>query len=41
VSGVVRRVPKIDFQTATKAALSGLHDEEVLEVAASEGRILD
>src|SRR6266480_7495678 len=40
VSGVVRRVPEIDFQTATKAGLSGRHDEQVLEVAASEGRIL-
>jgi len=40
VSGVVRRVPEIDFQTAIEARLSGLRDEKVLEVAASEGRVL-
>ena len=40
VSGVVRRFPEIDFQTASQAGLSGLRDEQVLEVAASEGRIL-
>src|SRR2546421_6978773 len=40
VSGVVRRHPEIDFQTATEAGLSGLKDEQVLEVAASEARIL-
>jgi len=40
VSGVVRRHPEIDFQTATEAGLSGLRDEQVLKVAASEGRIL-
>ena len=40
VSGVVRRHPEIDFQTATEAGLSGLKDEQVLEVAAGEARIL-
>jgi len=40
VSGVRRRIPEIDFQTATEAKLSGLRDELVLKVAASEDRIL-
>lgn len=40
VSGVLRRVPEIDFQTANEAELEGLTDLEVLALAASEGRIL-
>ena len=40
VSGVVRRHPEIDFQTATEGGLSGLRDEDVLKIAASKGRIL-
>ena len=40
VSGVVRRHPEIDFQTATEAGLSGLSDEDVLKIAASKDRIL-
>src|SRR5881296_783775 len=40
VAGVIRRVPEIDFQTATEAGLRGLPDERVLEVSAREGRIL-
>lgn len=34
------RIPAIDFQTAHRAQLIGLPDEEVLSVAAFEGRIL-
>ena len=40
VSAVVRRVPAIDFRTATSAGLAGLKDQEVLVVAARDGRIL-
>jgi len=40
VTGVIRRVPEIDFQTATEADLSGIHDEEVLGYCAGEGRLL-
>jgi hypothetical protein len=31
VTGVLRRVPEIDFQTATEAGLQALKDENVLE----------
>lgn len=40
VSAVVRRVPGIDFKTATSAGLAGLKDDEVLAVAARDARIL-
>lgn len=40
VRGVRRREPSIDFKNATDAALEGLPDPEVLELAAAEGRIL-
>lgn len=40
VSGVKRRQPAIDFQTAQDAYLDGMPDDEVLALAASEGRIL-
>src|SRR2546425_8702684 len=40
VSGVVRRVPAIDFCTATSAGLAGLKDQEVLAVAPRDGRVL-
>lgn len=40
VTGVFRRVPEIDFQTATEAGLEGLKDENVLAVASREKRIL-
>jgi predicted nuclease of predicted toxin-antitoxin system len=36
----IRREPAIDFQTATAAGLAGLSDEEVLNVAARDGRVL-
>ena len=40
VTGVLRREPGVDFQTAEKAALRGLNDHQVLTFAAKEGRIL-
>ena len=40
VKGVLRREPKVDFRTATSARFRGLSDQEVLIVAAEEGRIL-
>lgn len=40
ISGVLRREPGIDFQTASKARLLGLKDLEVLAAAARSGRIL-
>ncbi len=40
VRGVHRREPSIDFKNASDAALEGLSDPEVLELAAAEGRIL-
>ena len=40
VTGIIRRVPKIDFQTATEARLSGVADEQVLAFCADEGRLL-
>jgi hypothetical protein len=39
VSGVLRRVPEIDFRTAEEADLKGLPDDEVLSIAAQDGRI--
>ena len=40
VTGVVRREPTIDFQTASEPNLRGLTDPEVLALAAHENRIL-
>lgn len=40
VTGVIRRVPEIDFQTATEAGLEGVKDEDVLAIASAEDRIL-
>ena len=40
VNGVKRRQPAIDFQPAEEAQLEGLSDEDVLALAASEGRVL-
>lgn len=40
VSAVLRRLPAIDFRTATTAGLAGLKDLEVLAAAARDGRIL-
>ena len=40
VSAVLRRVPEVDFRTATAAGLASLKDAEVLSLAARDGRIL-
>jgi hypothetical protein len=40
VQGVRDREPSIDFKSANNAGLEGLPDDEVLEVASSEGRLL-
>jgi predicted nuclease of predicted toxin-antitoxin system len=40
VTGVLRRMREIDFQAATEAGLEDLPDENVLEIAAHENRIL-
>jgi predicted nuclease of predicted toxin-antitoxin system len=40
VSAVVRRAPAIDFRTATAAGLAGVTDQDVLALAARDGRIL-
>jgi predicted nuclease of predicted toxin-antitoxin system len=40
VSAVRRRVPAIEFRTATAAGLADLTDEEVLAIAARDGSIL-
>ena len=40
VSGVLRRVPEIDFQTSNDAGFESLGDYEILTIAANEGRIL-
>ena len=40
VSGVLRRVPDIDFQTANDAEFASLSDTDILNAAAKDGRIL-
>ena len=40
ITAVKRREPRVDFQTAQEAGLTGWDDLEVLAFAASEGRIL-
>jgi len=40
VTGVLRREPTIDFQTAFAAELEGVKDSEVLGIAAQQARIL-
>ncbi|MGB0563979.1 MAG: DUF5615 family PIN-like protein [Spirulinaceae cyanobacterium] len=40
VTGVLRREPNIDFQTATEAHLEGVKDPDVLALAAQQQRIL-
>jgi hypothetical protein len=40
VTGILRREPKVDFQTATAAGLRLLSDLEVLTLAARQGRVL-
>lgn len=39
-TGALRREPAIDFQSAYAAKLEGVHDPEVLRLAATQGRIL-
>ncbi len=40
VTGVLRREPGLDFQTAGEANLQGLNDSQVLKLAADQERIL-
>lgn len=40
VSGVLRRQPNLDFQSANAVRLEGKKDREVLTIAAKEGRVL-
>ncbi len=40
VKATLRREPSIDFQAAHAAGLSGLHDRDVLALAAQAGRLL-
>jgi hypothetical protein len=40
VLATLRREPRIDFQTASAAALAGLADPDVLLLAEREGRVL-
>lgn len=40
VTGVLRREPTVDFQTAFAAGLEGVKDSGVLAIAAQQGRIL-
>jgi len=40
VTGVLRREPRVDFQTAATAGLRSLSDLEVLTLAARDGRVL-
>jgi Domain of unknown function (DUF5615) len=40
VLGVNQREPAVDFEDAQTASLEGLHDSEVLAIAASQNRIL-
>ena len=40
VTGVIRRQPSINFQTATEADLEGLKDAEVLALSSRQQRIL-
>ena len=40
VTGLIRREPAVEFQTASEAGLAGLNDQEVLSRAAEDGRLL-
>lgn len=40
VTGLLRREPGIDFQTAAAAGLRGFDDQQVLELAATQGRVV-
>jgi predicted nuclease of predicted toxin-antitoxin system len=39
-AGILRREPRVDFQTAGQAGLRGLDDVEALAIAARDGRVL-
>lgn len=40
VAGILRREPRVDFQTAGQAGLRGLDDVQALAMAARDGRVL-
>ena len=40
VVGLLRREPSMDFQTAKAARILGLPDQDILAIAAHEGRLL-
>jgi hypothetical protein len=40
VAAVLRRLPEADFRSAADAGLAGLHDLDVLALAARDGRVL-
>lgn len=40
ITGTIRRQPNLDFQSAYTAGLEGKKDQEVLAIAAKDGRIL-
>ncbi|MDJ0801166.1 MAG: DUF5615 family PIN-like protein [Calothrix sp. MO_167.B12] len=40
VTGVIRRQPYLDFQSANQAGLEGIKDPEVLAIASRDGRVL-
>ncbi len=40
VAGILRREPRVDFQTAGQAGLRGLNDAQALAMAARDGRVL-
>lgn len=40
VTGVIRRQPNLDFQSANEAGFEGIKDPEVLAIASQDGRVL-
>jgi hypothetical protein len=40
IAGILRREPRVDFQTAGQAGLRGLDDVQALALAARDGRAL-
>ena len=40
VTGVIRRFPDLDFQSANEAGLEGVQDQDVLDISARDGRVL-
>ena len=41
VSGILRRIPEIDIQTASEAGFESLSDSEILAIAANDGRYIN